>query len=86
MKSDASKTLKQIQRVIQSLEERKQEIIQDQFAVPLMEIVSIARDNEISLELISYAMRQKEPRVRKSTPRKSRRSISEPTDAAEKTQ
>lgn len=73
MKSDATKSLKQIQRVIQSLEERKLEIIQDQFAVPLMEIVAIARDHDLSLELISYAMKQKAPREPKSVPRKNKR-------------
>jgi hypothetical protein len=56
MKSNATKALKQIQRVIQSLEDRKLEIIQDEFAVPLTEIVSIAREHELTLDLISYAM------------------------------
>jgi hypothetical protein len=68
MKSEATKTLKQIQRVIQSLEERKLEIIQDECAVPLMEIVSIAKENDLSLELIAYAMKQKTPRQPKTAP------------------
>ncbi len=74
MKSDAAKALKQIQRVIQSLQERKLEIIQDEFAVPLTEIVSIAREHELTLDLISYAMMQKTPRASKSVPRKNKRS------------
>ena len=79
MKSEATKTLKQIQRVIQSLEERKLEIIQDECAVPLMEIVSIAREHDLSVELIAYAMKQRAPRQSKSAPRKNKRTnASEP--------
>ncbi len=74
MKSDATKALKQIQRVIQSLQERKLEIIQDEFAVPLTEIVSIAREHDLTLDLIAYAMLQKTPRESKSAPRKNKRS------------
>ena len=74
MKSEATKTLKQIQRVIQSLEERKLEIIQDECAIPLMEIVSIAREHDLSIELIAYAMKQRTPRQPKSVPRKGKRS------------
>jgi hypothetical protein len=74
MKSEATKTLKQIQRVIQSLEDRKLEIIQDECAVPLMEIVSIAREHDLSVELISYAMKQRAPRQPKAVPRKNKRS------------
>jgi hypothetical protein len=74
MKSDATKALKQIQRVIQSLEDRRLEIIQDEFAAPLTEIVSIAREHELTLDLISYAMMQKTPRASKSVPRKNKRS------------
>ncbi len=75
MKSDATKALKQIQRVIQSLEDRKLEIIQDEFAAPLTEIVSIAREHDLTLDLISYAMMQKTPRASKSAaPRKNKRS------------
>ena len=74
MKSDATKALKQIQRVIQSLQERKLEIIQDEFAAPLTEIVSIAREHDLTLDLIAYAMMQKTPRASKSVPRKNKRS------------
>jgi hypothetical protein len=74
MKSDATKALKQIQRVIQSLQERKLEIIQDEFAAPLTEIVSIAREHDLTLDLISYAMMQKTPRESKTVPRKNKRS------------
>lgn len=73
MKSEATKTLKQIQRVIQSLEDRKLEIIQDECAVPLMEIVGIVKDNDLSLELIAYAMKQRAPREPKSISRKNKR-------------
>jgi hypothetical protein len=74
MKTEATKTLKQIQKVIQSLEARKMEIIQDQFAMPLMEIVSIARKHDLSVDLIAHALRQKEPREVKSLPRRNKRS------------
>ncbi len=74
MKSDATKALKQIQRVIQSLEDRKLEIIQDEFAAPLTEIVSIAREHDLTLDLIACAMMQKTPRESKSVPRKNKRS------------
>lgn len=74
MKSDATKALKQIQRVIQSLQERKLEIIQDEFAAPLTEIVSIAREHDLTLDLISYAMMQRTPRESKTAPRKNKRS------------
>ncbi len=74
MKSDATKALKQIQRVIQSLEDRKLEIIQDEFAAPLTEIVSIAREHDLTLDLIAYAMMQKTPRESKSAPRMNKRS------------
>ncbi len=74
MKSDATKALKQIQRVIQSLEDRKLAIIQDEFAAPLTEIVSIAREHDLTLDLIACAMMQKTPRASKSVPRKSKRS------------
>ena len=74
MKSDATKALKQIQRVIQSLQQRKLEIIQDEFAAPLTEIVSIAREHDLTLDLIAYAMMQKTPRESKSIPRKNKRS------------
>lgn len=84
MKSDAAKSLKQIQRVIQSLEERKLELIQEQFAVPLMEIVSIARDNDLSAELIAYALKQKAPRETKSVLRKNKRApVAETAGAGE---
>jgi hypothetical protein len=85
MKSEATKTLKQIQRVIHSLEERKLEIIQDECAVPLMEIVSIAKEHDLSLELISYAMKQKAPREPKSVPRKNKRQVADtdPVDAVQ---
>lgn len=85
MKSEATKTLKQIQRVIQSLEERKLEIIQDECAVPLMEIVSIARENDLSLELIAYAMKQKTPRQPKSVRRKNKRSNTSETTPSDTT-
>ena len=85
MKSEATKTLKQIQRVIQSLEERKLEIIQDECVVPLMEIVSIAKENDLSLELIAYAMKQKTPRQPKSVPRKNKRSNASETAPSDTT-
>ena len=74
MKSDATKALKQIQRVIHSLEERKLEIVQEEFAAPLMEIVSIAREHDLTMDLIAYAMMQKAPRQPKIVPRKNKRS------------
>ncbi len=74
MKSDATKALKQIQRVIQSLQQRKLEIIQDEFAAPLTEIVSIAREHDLTLDLIACAMMQKTPRESKTVPRKNKRS------------
>ena len=74
MKSDASKALRQIQKVIDSLTERKSEIVSDQFAVPLMQIVSIAREHDLSMDLISYAMKQRAPRQPKTVPRKNIRS------------
>ena len=85
MKSDASKALRQIQKVIDSLTERKNEIVSDQFAVPLMEIVSIAREHDLSLELIAYAMKQKTPREPKSVPRKNKRSNASETTPSDAT-
>jgi len=85
MKSEATKTLKQLEKVISSLELRKLEIIQDECAVPLMEIVSIAREHDLSLELIAYAMKQRTPRQPKSTPRKGKRSSTSEAAAGETT-
>lgn len=83
MKSDASKALRQIQKVIDSLTERKNEIVSDQFAVPLMEIVSIAREHDLSMELIAYAMKQRAPRQPKVVPRKNKRSNASETVPSE---
>jgi len=39
-----------------------------------MEIVSIAREHDLTMDLIAYAMMQKAPRQPKIAPRKSKRS------------
>jgi hypothetical protein len=73
--NDSSSSLTQLRKLIQSLQKQESEQIQQTYGDALKQIVSIARENNLTIEHIQVALSARQPRKERSTlsvPRKNK--------------
>jgi deoxyribodipyrimidine photolyase len=79
--NDTSSSLIQLRKLIQSLQKQESEQIQQMHGDALKQIVSIARDNDLSIDHIKIAISARQPKTDQTirVPRKNKRHKTEGT-------
>lgn len=79
--NDASSSLTQLRKLIQSLQKQESEQIQQMHGDALKQIVTIARDNDLSIDHIKIALSARQPKAERTirVPRKNKRHKSDGT-------
>ena len=82
---ETTSSLTQLRKLIQSLQKQESEQIQQMHGDSLKQIVTIARENDLSIEHIKVALSARQPRKERTTLRVPRKNKKSRTDGIEHT-